>query len=335
MSEVDCYICLEKINDPIYPSGCNHGFCKKHLEQLIVIHFNIILLLLFNLQTFKKIHCPICNLPFQKDYIENISNSNKNNELKIIKLNPNKNNIIIHNEIRNTDSNRVIKDNINSNENRIQTVTIRNDIIRINNNNNENCGEKLVKCILCCTYPIITFGFNILIIGITIKNPFTIILSIFNILTYIPLGIIFVMSLSMDGYNNDYCDLFCSIDISIGFILLSLAFINTVYISTAHYCCNYNTNIKIEEKRLTLLNNILVGGTGTIIYGFSRLCESNMTCINKLKYILFGLIQFFPIIFYISVGYNNEKIKKIPIFLYIPCYIFSFVSGILICNNKI
>ena len=49
MSDVDCYICLEKINDPIYPSGCKHGFCKKHLEQLIVIHFNIILLLLFNL----------------------------------------------------------------------------------------------------------------------------------------------------------------------------------------------------------------------------------------------------------------------------------------------
>ena len=233
------------------------------------------------------------------------------------------------------DSNRVIKDNINSNENRIQTVTIRNDIIRINDDDYENCCEKLVKCNLCCTYPIITLGLNILIIGMTIKNPFTIILYIFNILTYIPLGIILVMSLSMDRYNNDYCDLFRSIDISIGFILLSLAFINTVYISTAHYCCNYNTNIKIEEKRLTLLNNILVGGTGTLIYGLSRLCESNMTCINKLKYIFFGLIQFFPIIFYISVEYNNEKIKKIPIFLYIPCYIFSFVSGILICNNKI
>ena len=27
-----CYICLEKINIPIYPSGCSHGICKKHLK---------------------------------------------------------------------------------------------------------------------------------------------------------------------------------------------------------------------------------------------------------------------------------------------------------------
>ena len=27
-----CYICLEDILVPIYPAGCEHGFCKKHLN---------------------------------------------------------------------------------------------------------------------------------------------------------------------------------------------------------------------------------------------------------------------------------------------------------------
>ena len=26
-----CYICMENIQNPIYPAGCTHGFCKKHL----------------------------------------------------------------------------------------------------------------------------------------------------------------------------------------------------------------------------------------------------------------------------------------------------------------
>ena len=27
-----CYICIGKINNPVYPAGCNHGFCKEHLK---------------------------------------------------------------------------------------------------------------------------------------------------------------------------------------------------------------------------------------------------------------------------------------------------------------
>ena len=26
-----CYICFEIPFSPIYPGGCTHGFCKKHL----------------------------------------------------------------------------------------------------------------------------------------------------------------------------------------------------------------------------------------------------------------------------------------------------------------
>jgi len=28
----NCYICLEKVEEPIYPAGCEHSFCKKHLK---------------------------------------------------------------------------------------------------------------------------------------------------------------------------------------------------------------------------------------------------------------------------------------------------------------
>ena len=27
-----CYICIGNIKEPIYPSGCIHGFCKEHLK---------------------------------------------------------------------------------------------------------------------------------------------------------------------------------------------------------------------------------------------------------------------------------------------------------------
>ena len=30
--KIDCYICMEALKDPIYPAGCIHGFCKKHLK---------------------------------------------------------------------------------------------------------------------------------------------------------------------------------------------------------------------------------------------------------------------------------------------------------------
>ena len=33
MSKINiCYICLEAINIPVYPAGCTHGICKKHLK---------------------------------------------------------------------------------------------------------------------------------------------------------------------------------------------------------------------------------------------------------------------------------------------------------------
>jgi len=28
----NCYICLEKVKDPIYPAGCTHALCRKHLK---------------------------------------------------------------------------------------------------------------------------------------------------------------------------------------------------------------------------------------------------------------------------------------------------------------
>ena len=31
-----CYICLEKLKDPVYPAGCTHGLCKEHLKVGII-----------------------------------------------------------------------------------------------------------------------------------------------------------------------------------------------------------------------------------------------------------------------------------------------------------
>lgn len=37
VEQVNCYICLEKIEEPQYPAGCTHGLCKKHLKVSSII----------------------------------------------------------------------------------------------------------------------------------------------------------------------------------------------------------------------------------------------------------------------------------------------------------
>ena len=51
----ECYICLEISLFPIYPAGCTHGFCKKHLKVNI---FELIIIII----GFKKIR--MWNLSF-------------------------------------------------------------------------------------------------------------------------------------------------------------------------------------------------------------------------------------------------------------------------------
>jgi len=36
----NCYICLEKVKDPIYPAGCTHALCRKHLKVKKLLNFN-------------------------------------------------------------------------------------------------------------------------------------------------------------------------------------------------------------------------------------------------------------------------------------------------------
>ena len=32
-----CYICLDDPQSPIYPAGCTHVFCRKHLRVIIIL----------------------------------------------------------------------------------------------------------------------------------------------------------------------------------------------------------------------------------------------------------------------------------------------------------
>ena len=41
--QFECYICLGKLEEPIYPAGCTHGICKKHLQDLKVNFIHIII----------------------------------------------------------------------------------------------------------------------------------------------------------------------------------------------------------------------------------------------------------------------------------------------------
>ena len=96
----DCYICMESLNDPIYPSGCIHGFCKKHLKVNKITNF-------INIQNLQKLECGICRTPFKREYFDNdpivneLFNNNNNNI--------NDNNQIINNNILNLIQNINIK----------------------------------------------------------------------------------------------------------------------------------------------------------------------------------------------------------------------------------
>ena len=122
----NCYICIEKLKDPIYPAGCTHGFCKKHLKVKKLLFYNF-------LQDFQKLECGICRLPFKLEYFGNEPNViqifNNNNQ------NRNRNDL----NIRNNNINNVNNvNNINRNERRILYFENRRNpnlnIITINNN---------------------------------------------------------------------------------------------------------------------------------------------------------------------------------------------------------
>ena len=115
----ECYICMESLKNPIYPSGCTHGFCKKHLKvNKKLTNFNFI-------QQFKKLECGICRTPFQKEYFENdpIGNELFNSINNNINDNDNINNINNYHDNNNQNRNlNNFHNNNNYNNNRIRNI---------------------------------------------------------------------------------------------------------------------------------------------------------------------------------------------------------------------
>ena len=125
----NCYICIGKINNPVYPSGCNHGFYKEHLKVNL---FNLIIKIILEIE---KLECGICRLPFKKEYF--------GDDLIIKELFPDNRgsrpNRVSINMIDNDNINQNDNHNNNIRENQNQNIRIiQNENNRINSNNNNH-----------------------------------------------------------------------------------------------------------------------------------------------------------------------------------------------------
>lgn len=115
----------------------------------------------------------------------------------------------------------------------------------------------------------------------------------------------------------------------------------------------------IEKEIMTLLLNIFIGGSGTLIYGLETICLKKknppMTRWKKIKHLLFGIIQLVGFSLFVTsfsyygndensytYNYNNYEEKNddyikgvIMSVIGSICYIFSLYSAIRICckNN--
>ena len=235
---------------------------------------------------------------------------------------------------------------------RNQTNILRNN--NNNSNNSENNNNKTKKkCSFCycdlnckkCLVPrflvLITLGIITIMKGCNEKCLYKIYLGIFIILN----NILFIFILA---YVINIVEMYLFYYVYSLIVLIFLSIIAQIF-----------TCRKLEEKDkkiLTLLLNIFVGGSGTLIYGLEIICLKSppMTRWEKIKHLLFGIIQFvgFSLFvtsfsYYGSDGssttndyYNYEKetndYTKGIILSVIGsiCYIFSLFSAILLlCKN--
>jgi len=184
---------------------------------------------------------------------------------------------------------------------------------------NENCSCGSFICIIM--FP----GCSTFIIGIKEKNAFWCLLSILNIL----LIILFFVCICVTSIAEEYYYI-----ASYSFVFVIIGTVFTIYAGIFRNCLIFNPEkpelLKKEKKIISLIYNILIGGTGTLLYGLSNLCDktNGMECWQKYRHILYGLIQLAGFILLLISFSFQDKIKIVFLVIGILSYCFSLFSGI-------
>ena len=258
-----CYICIGKINNPVYPAGCNHGFCKEHLKV------NIYYIIIAIIQEIIKLECGICRLPFKKEYfgddpiVNILYPDNRGSRPNRVRINMMDNNDNIN---QNNNRNNNLRGNQNQNE-IIRVIQSENDRINRNNNNyrrqNYNNRENydyrndeydlFFECKAqtpCLCLIIFVFGgLSTFVIGIIEKNSFLWLLGIFNFLVFVLFFVIMFL------YFFDFSELSINpILFFYTFVFLVIGLVLSLYTGIFHniFVILINHNLFKKRKKLFL-----------------------------------------------------------------------------------
>ena len=254
------------------------------------------------------------------------------------------------NSNRNNNHNNNFRENQNQNEIRNEIIIVNqsenNRINRINNNNHrrqiynntENynyrddeydlffeCNEESgCKCFLI----FLSEGLGTFIVWIIEKNSFLWLLGIFNLLLFVFFFVLFFV------INIDYS--FNPLLFDYSFVFVAIGPVFSFYTGIFHsiFTCNPNKPqlLQKEKKIISLIYNIFIPGSGTLLYRLSKICERNSCCSycwKRYRHILYGLIIIIGfVIFLLSLFFENNKIKTTFFVIGIISYCFSLFSGI-------
>ena len=249
---------------------------------------------------------------------------------------------------RNNNHNNNFRENQNQNEIRNEIIIINqsenNRINRINNNNHRrqiynntenynyrddeydlffDCSDNTCRK---CSFSVLFVGLGTFIIGIIEKNSFLCLLGIFNLLLFVFFFVLFfgiTIDYSKDPFLFDY-----------SFVFVAIGPVFSFYTGIFHniFTCNPNKPqlLQKEKKIISLIYNIFIPGSGTLLYGLSKICERNSCCSNcwkRYRHILYGLIQIIGLVIFLILLFFEDK-RKIALVIGIISYCFSLFSGI-------
>ena len=212
-----------------------------------------------------------------------------------------------------------------------------NDYILQNQYNSFNVCFFLLSCFII---NLIAVGFGSLFLAVSQKKPFLIYISIFQAFIFYFCMACLIKYESIIFFNIEYSLFFFIYFI----ILMVIMFITSFYLGFVVYICfndqKFRKYEKLHKKLFLIIYNIVVAGTGTLMYGLSKICKKQLSYWVKIRDILFGIIQlagfilFLYAIVLLLINYNN-KVRIIYFFIFGSLsYVFSIVS-IIICFIEI
>ena len=290
----------------------------------------------------QRLECGICRTPFKKEYFENdpiineLFNYRNNINININNRQINNNRYLNeNNNINIVNQNNNINNNSNTNRN-----SLRNSQSHLIHNTEVIFGLFILNfqpsksyCIVSLLLNIFFCGLGTILIGLNKKSVFY---TLFGLIQCFCFFFFIYKNFFVDNSNKRLLGIPWTNFFYIYFIILSITFyLSSIYISIFRNFLFFNIRNFDEKKErgfIIFFLNIFIEGLGTILAGIVNLTNENKIW-DKIKYIIFGIIQLFGfwlILLGISI-LNKKNIIDVGIFFLVGflCYCFSIYTSYL------